>query len=154
MTYDSTNDTLAHIDRVRNLIIQCTNDLAIRGAVHDRSKLFEPEKSVFDRVTPRLKELKFGTPEYQAQLDDMGVALDHHYAVNDHHPQHFGEVNPILEMNLLNILEMLCDWKAAGERMSGGGIYKSIEHNADRFDYSYELKEILINTARYLGWEH
>ena len=151
--YDSTNDTLAHIQRVRNLLCEVTNNLSERGANHDQSKLEEPEKSVFDRVTPRLKELVYGTPEYQAQLEEMGVALEHHYQVNDHHPQHFKGEHPIMQMNLLNITEMLCDWKAAGERMTNGDIYRSIEQNQQRFGYSDELKAILVNTARALGWE-
>jgi hypothetical protein len=55
-------------------------------------------------------------------------------------------------MNLINILEMLIDWKAAGER-HGGCIYRSIHINAtQRFNYGPELTTILANTAKHLKY--
>jgi hypothetical protein len=80
----------------------------------------------------------------------MKPALDHHYDLNHHHPEHF--LRGIRGMNLIDIIEMLCDWKAATMRHADGNIYKSIEINQERFNYSYELKEILINTSRYLNF--
>jgi hypothetical protein len=49
-------------------------------------------------------------------------------------------------MSLLDILEMLCDWKAATLRHHDGDIRRSIEINQGRFGYSDELKQILLNT--------
>ena len=49
-------------------------------------------------------------------------------------------------MNLLDVIEMLCDWLAATHRHAYGDIRKSIEINQKRFKYSDELKLILINT--------
>jgi rubrerythrin len=49
-------------------------------------------------------------------------------------------------MNLLDLIEMLMDWKAATERHNNGDIFKSIEINQKRFGYSNELKQIFINT--------
>ena len=46
----------------------------------------------------------------------------------------------------LDILEMLCDWKAATLRHKDGDIRKSIEINQKRFGYSDELKRIFLNT--------
>jgi len=51
-------------------------------------------------------------------------------------------------MNLIDIVEMFCDWKAASERQLDGNLLKSIEKNADRFNMDPQLKQILINTAR------
>ena len=45
-------------------------------------KLKEPEKSMFDVWTPKLKEFKFGSEEYKQALDSMGEALKHHYENN------------------------------------------------------------------------
>jgi len=50
-------------------------------------------------------------------------------------------------MNLIDILEMLVDWKAAGERHANGCIRKSIDINAKRFNLSPQLEMILHNTA-------
>ena len=53
-------------------------------------------------------------------------------------------------MNLLDIVEMLCDWKAATMRHNDGNLSKSIEINQERYGYSDELKSIFIKTAREL----
>jgi hypothetical protein len=63
-----------------------------------------------------------------------------------HHPEHFKD--GVDDMNLLDIMEMFCDWKAAGERHNDGNILKSIERNADRFGLSPQLVRILENTAK------
>jgi len=44
----------------------------------------------------------------------MKPAIEHHYKNNRHHPEHFN--NGIDEMNLVDLIELLCDWKAASER--------------------------------------
>ena len=64
-----------------------------------------------------------------------------------------GSVSPfglINDMNLVDIMEMLCDWKAAGERQRDGNLLKSIELNAQRFGYDDQLKQIFVNTAKML----
>lgn len=61
--------------------------------------------------------------------------------------------SPIRGMNLISLLEMLCDWKAATLRHNDGDILKSIEINQRRFGYSDELKQILLNTVAELGLE-
>jgi len=150
MSYDSTDDTLAHIKRVQELLEQVIVHLETRGTQHDQSKLEEPEKSVFDRVTPKLKQLTYGSPEYKASLDEMGEALQHHYAHNSHHPQHYE--NGFNGMSLLDIIEMFADWKAAGERHADGSLEKSLEINKTRFGLSEQLWRILDNTRKELGW--
>jgi hypothetical protein len=56
-------------------------------------------------------------------------------------------------MSLLDILEMLCDWKAATERMKDGGDLKSsIVINRERFGMDELLTCILMNTAKEMGW--
>ena len=58
--------------------------------------------------------------------------------------------NEVSQMNLIDIVEMLCDWKAATLRHADGDIRKSIEINQKRFGYSDELKQLLINTIEIL----
>ena len=78
----------------------------------------------------------------------MKPALEHHYAVNRHHPEHF--TNGVNDMTLIDVVEMFADWKAASERTQNGNLLKSIELNAERFHLSDQLKEIFINTAKTL----
>ena len=88
----------------------------------------------------------YGSEEYKNFLKEMNVALQHHYANYRHHPEHFEK--GINDMNLIDIVEMLCDWKASSMRQHDGNLLKSIEINAQRFGYNGQLKQILINTAK------
>ena len=118
--------------------------------MHDASKLKDPELSVFDEYTPKLKGSTYGSDEYKGFLEGMGVGLKHHYEVNDHHPEHFP--NGIHDMNLLQWIEMLADWKAATERHTDGDLRRSIEQNAERFGYGAAMADILLSTADAMGW--
>ena len=53
-------------------------------------------------------------------------------------------------MTLVDLLEMLCDWKAASLRHAHGDIQTSITINQDRYGYSEELATILRNTIAWL----
>jgi len=147
--YDSTFDTKQHIERVSDLLNLAAFILDDRRALHDRSKLEEPEKSAFDIATPRLKGSTYGSDEYKAFLADLKPALDHHYANNSHHPEHYP--NGISGMSLFDIIEMLCDWKAAGERHADGSMERSLRVNKERFGISDQLQQILVNTAKEMG---
>ena len=149
--YDSTADTLKHIKRVSELLNMAAIELIKRGNVHDNSKLEEPEKALFDVETYNLGKIKFGSDEYGESLARLQPALDHHYANNAHHPQHYA--NGIGGMNLFDIIEMFLDWKAATERSKNGNITSSIDYNKDRFEMSSQLANIFENTVSYLGWD-
>jgi hypothetical protein len=196
--YDSREDTLNHILRVRELLYIVQGKMEARGFAHDQSKLSEPEKSTFDACTAKLKAMAYGSDEYKTALSELKPALDHHYAANAHHPEHFklwkcplcktvyqdGETVPsacyasnprfckrctgghaIFEatlephigidgMSLIDVVEMLVDWKAATERMKGGGdIHRSLELNTTRFNLSPQLVSILANTIEEMGWQ-
>jgi len=147
--YDSRKDTETHRSSVDLNLSIITNALRLRANEHDKSKLEEPEKPIFDEVTSKLKGLTYGSEEYKEQLKNMKVALDHHYANNRHHPEHFE--NGISGMTLVDLIEMFVDWSAATHRHADGDIGKSINHNAERFDYSSDIGKIFVNTAKEYG---
>jgi hypothetical protein len=147
--YDSSKDTLLHIKRVNQLLILAASELLYRATKHDASKLEEFEKDNFDEFTPKLKNSTYGSEEYKSFLKEMGVALDHHYQNNSHHPEHYE--NGLNGFDLFDLIEMFFDWKAATERHANGDIYKSIEINKERFGYNDLIANIFRNTAdRYL----
>lgn len=178
MTYDSRPDTWAHIHQVRRRLSEVIQDLLKRSEEHDLTKLEEPELRVFDEYSGELGKVDYNSPEYKAMLAGMAPGLRHHYGANDHHPEHFiGEyvtgnryetdlrsrsmqgdlILPpnagVKGMNLVQLLEMLCDWKAATSRMKDGGdLRTSIEVNSERFGYGEEIKNLLLYTAAYFGW--
>ncbi len=147
---DSRHDTIDHITKVRARLVEFQVLLDTRAALHDRSKLEEPEKSGYDRLTVALKDIVYGTDEYRAALAEAKPVIDHHYAYNSHHPEHYP--NGIAGMSLLDIVEMLCDWKAASERTKQGSIAQSLVHNKQRFGIDDQLAAILENTVKELGW--
>lgn len=163
--YDSRVDTWAHIARVRQLLGDVITRLLVRADVHDRSKLESPEKEVFDVYSPKLPDIVYGSEEYEQMRREMGAALEHHYELNPHHPEHYAA--GIAGMSLLDLIEMLADWKAATERhrptapaapgradapQYDSDLLRSIALNQERFGYSDEVRLILENTVREFGW--
>lgn len=144
--YDSLNDTIKHIDNVKFKLNLFIDLLKNRGKTHDFSKMQKFEKETFDEYTPKLKNVTYGSDEYKEYLKEMNVALKHHYQHNSHHPECFE--NGIDGMTLVDLIEMICDWKAASERHNDGNIYKSLEINKKRFNISDQLYSILSNTVK------
>lgn len=149
--YDSTRDTLLHIKAVSHYMSDAAQELLKRGQVHDASKLESPEKEYFDKYTEKLKGLTYGSEEYKKSLKEIQPALDHHYANNSHHPEHYK--NGVNDMDLFDLVEMFFDWKAASERHADGDIYESIKKNSERFKLDPMVAKIFKNTADNLGWD-
>ena len=178
MTYDSTEDTGDHKQIVYDLLVVIAEELATRAVKHDLSKLTIPEKPIFDEMTPKLKGSTYGSVEYKGFLNKMEPALNYHYLNNRHHPEHFKKYRCIAclqrfdievincpncgcdmfgihetgikGMNIVDIVEMICDWKAASMRHADGNIFTSININQKRFGYSDDLASIFRNTAKEL----
>jgi hypothetical protein len=124
------------------------SQLMARAAVHDNSKFSPEEAEIFERVTPRLKTLVYDSEAYKASLAELGVALVHHYKVNDHHPEYFA--HGIQDMNMVQLIEMVCDWSAAVKRMKDGNILTSLEKNKERFKIGELQYRIIRHTTLFL----
>ena len=155
--YDSRPETQQHIARVQHFLQSAINNLTIRSSRHDASKLVNPELEAFDIATPKLANLEYGSEEYKESLRELGPALQHHYEFNSHHPEHYE--NGIDGMSLMDVMEMLCDWRAASERVKQRTddpekvktFESGLAHNKERFNISDQLYNILVNTVRELG---
>lgn len=151
MTYDSTTDTLRHRARVAHYISEFCMEMQRRAMVHDESKLHSPEKEAYDQVSHLLPDLVYGSEEYKASEAKIADAIKHHHDHNSHHPEHYDE--GIFGMDLYDIVEMFCDWKASSERNKGGF---NISGNArkHRFDNDV-LHDIFLNhrsrTCKHIG---
>jgi hypothetical protein len=147
---DSKPETLKHREEVQVEIAKAITLLAKRAVKHDQSKLESPEVEIFDEYTDKLKDVEYPSPEYDELKRQIKPALDHHYKVNDHHPEYWNGAG-LRAMSLICLMEMLCDWIAATKRTKNSNILKSIEENQKRFGYSDELKDILVNTVEELA---
>lgn len=144
--YDCTKDVQEHQSRVINVMTGAIMDLIYRMAHHDESKLQFPEKGIFDQFIPILKAVKFGSPEYEAARLGMGEGLKHHYQYNRHHPEHYE--NGIEGMNLLDVLEMVCDWMAAAEEHPDAEL--DLSFLMQRFQINTQLMTVIANTVQEL----
>jgi len=140
--------TTVHIAVVTILLEAFMKSLHERKVKHDASKLQSPEVEMFAVYGPKLKNTTYGSDEYKTYLKEMGAALKHHYEHNRHHPEHFE--NGVDGMNLVDLVEMVLDWKASSLRHEDGDFLGSIDINAERFGLSPQLASILRNTAELL----
>lgn len=71
-------------------------------------------------------------------------------SANDHHPQHHDD--GIAEMSAIAIIEMICDWQAAGQDSPNGSMEQSITANVERFGIGEQLESVIRQTAHELGF--
>lgn len=139
----------AHAHAVQVRMYKIIGMLAAVSAQHDASKFTEPEVAAFVKYGPKLRTTAYGSEEYKRNLDAMRPALGHHFANNRHHPEHFGDAG-IRGMNLVDVVEMCCDWHAASLRHPDGDARKNFEIATQRFGFSADLKQIFLNTIKFL----
>ena len=138
-------DIIAHKQTVAEFLRIANNELFERAIYHDDSKFSPEEIEVYEEVTPILKELEYGGPDYKDAIKLLG---QHHYENNRHHPEHFS--NGLAGMNLIDVLEMVCDWVAAAQRQKGGNIFVSLPVNKARFGVGDQLNDLIKNTVNFL----
>ncbi len=138
-------ETYKHVKLVAANINLFVRALIDRAENHDNSKFEEPELSGF-AAGAALGEIEYGSEAYKKTLEALKPTILHHYSKNRHHSEHWP--NGIADMNLVDLIEMLADWKSATERNLNGNIRKSIEVNAEKYGISPQLKRILENTVK------
>lgn len=141
--------TEEHVRRVRVNMNVLRLNLLERAIDHDKSKFIEPEFSGYAALEADLSTITYGTLEYREALQEAHHVIGHHYAGNDHHPEHFD--GGMEDMNLLQLMEMLADWKAASERSRDGDLSKSFAVHRERNGDSLVLR-MLERTAQEVGW--
>lgn len=147
---DYFTDTHDHINRVRRHMNEVVSNLTKRAAFHDQSKFNENERDIYAVVTPEFSKYEYGTPEHKAVGDKLGPAWRHHLKNNDHHPRH--HQNGMWDMDLMMVIEMLCDWKAASERNPNQNFEDSLSLNIRKYGIDGLLASAIVNTAKSLGF--
>lgn len=143
--YNSDIDTYYHKVNICNVIcLLFIPELYARADEHDNSKLEEPEKSIYDEFIPKLRTAKYGTPEYEQIKKDMRIkGGDHHNKFNRHHPEYFEK--GVSGMNLLDFMEMVCDWFAASLR-SDTSFLDGLDGNVSKYGIPPMMRHIIMNT--------
>lgn len=143
---NATIETYKHVKLVSKYLFLFVKELLDRAANHDNTKFESPEVEIFGEHTGMLGECEYGSPEYKECLAKVKPAIDHHYSKNRHHPKF--HKNGVDDMTLIDLVELLSDWKSATERNKDGNIRKSIDINAKRYNLTPQLKSILENTVQ------
>lgn len=138
----------AHKDLVKESLHDMALELGIRAANHDLSKLQPEERDIYERVTPEFQGVTYGTPEYEAVKAKLGPALEHHYQVNDHHPEHFE--HGVEDMNAMQFDEMIADWYAAIRRDPNADLTSSLEALRVKYNLEPQTFAIVKNTIFWL----
>lgn len=99
-----------HRERVKDLCFEFAEALKERGLSHDLSKeTDEIEAKGFSVI----ESAPYGTQAYVENLEKIKESVFRHYENNRHHPEHFKD--GIRGMNLLDLVEMVMDWKSFGD---------------------------------------
>ncbi len=134
-----------HLQIIRSNILQIIFLLSDRGIKHDQSKFSDIELQSYIKVKDKLSQLPFGSKEYEEVKSSIQPAIDHHYKHNRHHPEHF--TNGMYDMNIIDLIEMFCDWVAANKRNPQNDIHNSIDVCTDKYQVPSMLKQILHNSV-------
>ena len=143
-------DTILHITEVQENLEIISSQLRQRGFAHDRTKFQELEFDAFVSTRTKFKKANYGTPEYQECVDAVKPAVGHHYENNRHHTGYWP--SGIKDMSLIDILEMLADWKAANRRSPDLDFTESIKRCVKKYEISEELEKIIRTTLKELQW--
>jgi hypothetical protein len=142
-------ETTKHKAWVMWYILKACMALVKRGVKHDLSKYKSIEANGFIKTLPRLKQLTYGSDEYKACLDELQPVLDHHYSNNRHHPEYFD--GTLHRMHAIDIIELLCDWRAAVKRHADGDMAVSLGINTKRFEMTELEEERIFRVSSEIG---
>ena len=120
-----------HIKDVRELMEDLAGRIRCRASEHDWTKRVEPYRSMFyqDMVRTMTSDFEFTSGDWAKQ----------HYEMRERH--HLNRCVPDA-VNLIDVIEMICDCVAAG--LARSGEVRAIEIDSD------VLQEAVRNTARLL----
>jgi hypothetical protein len=144
-------DILQHVSEVRENMELFSSALRRRAIAHDRSKLGAFEFDAFVSTRADFKKANYGTPEYQACMKAIKPAVDHHYANFQHHTGHHGR--GVNDMTLVDLLEMICDWKAAARRSPDNTFTETLDYAFQKYGIGGQLQLILLNTFTAMEWD-
>lgn len=120
-----------HVAIVRKNLAKISNALNERARVHDLSKFSEDEFAGFVEVNRIAREHPYGSKEYVESLKDNKV-IELHFSRNSHHHEYYP--HGVADMSLLDIIEMVADWKAASETYGQTSFADALEFQRKRFD--------------------
>lgn len=121
---------LRHYRHLAVLLRDMSRDLERRADLHDLSVLEIDEFAGRVEIQHIARTYPYDSPEYRASLKDNN-SLQLHYSQNSHHPEH--HPNGVNDMDLLDFIEMVCDWKAASLTYRNTSFEDGLKGQIERF---------------------
>lgn len=141
---DTASYVKQHILRVQEKLQVIIQILEKRSKNHDRSKLEEPEFSLWKEMDSEPK-YEFNSLEYFEKQKKFRKVFELHYKNNRHHPEY--HQNGVNDMNLVDLLEFLIDSISYKEDIRISEALRICEEQAARFQISEQLTQVLKNTV-------
>jgi len=130
--------------------LQRISDILVnRGDLHDIDKFEEAMFEDFYLNIPKFTNVSFGEIEWENAMESIKT-MNNHYAVSPHHIQHYP--NGINGVNLIDLLEMIVDWKSANNAYGDVKLSEALIIQKKRFGIDDQLYKIIVNTAKILGY--
>ena len=148
--FDFLCDTILHVSEVKEHLEEFVGELKKRGHAHDRTKFQQLEFDAFVSTREKFKKANYGSKEYKECTDAIKPAVDHHYQNNRHHTGY--HKNGINDMTLIDVVEMICDWRAAARRSPDKTFKDTLEYAYKKYGVEPQLVKLLNNTFNALGW--
>jgi hypothetical protein len=163
-----------HRDYVRLALAFVTQALERRALEHDASKMLDDEFAGFARINAVARTSKFGTPEYNASMQQERSTIDLHFSRNSHHPERpkllgeaaetarglpddctYWQARDGAAMTFLDVIEMVCDWWGARKGYDDSRMTwpESVEMNLkSKTPYLSDQQQWLVrDIAKFLG---
>lgn len=139
-----------HIRQVGGFLVDASSELARRAVRHDASKWTSNEWDDLVKVAPEYNKTVYGTEEYNSCREKLKPGIAHHEKANSHHLGHYP--NGIAGMDLFDVIEMICDCKAAASRGVNSDIREYFQRAGKQHGWSEDLTQVILNTIdRYYG---
>lgn len=136
----------AHKESIAKYLAKFCAEISFRSSIHDDSKFRKDEFEVYSDNVEEFNKYSWDSPEERRLREKLTPAGVIHRKRNRHHPEYFE--NGIDGMNLIDLLEMLCDWRSAAERGPGDSIRKNLPTLQEKYNISPQLLKLLENTLK------
>lgn len=140
--YEMVDSNRDHINDVAKMMLEIAMDIKSAGANHDKTKVDDPYKSMFYRELCATIEGKMGNFT-DGEWYPIHCKTERHH-LNEHCPE---------DVNLIDVLEMICDCVCAGMARSGSVYPISISDDVLRKAFANTV-QMCINSVEMEGDEH
>ena len=126
---------IRHREIVADFLHNFADYFRARAREHDQSKLMPGEFDGFVRINQTAREHPYGSDEYKESLaSEKGPegCITLHNLRNPHHPEHHRSPK---DMGLLDLIEMVIDWRAASLTYGQTSFREGLEIQRERFDF-------------------